>query len=83
MIGAKFVPRGLGGRFAFCIASKVSQLQGSTLKGCDFIVPITLRVISAVQKPLVYEATSHGVSWVLYTSFMPQGVPHIVLPLIR
>ena len=32
-----------------------------TLRGCGFIVPITLRVISAVQKPLVFEATSHGV----------------------
>jgi len=29
-------------------------VQGGTLRGCDyFIVPITLRVISAVQKPLV------------------------------
>ncbi len=29
-------------------------------RGCDFIVPITLRVIFAVQKPLVSEATSRG-----------------------
>jgi len=28
-------------------------------------LPIALRVISTVQKPLVFEVTSHGVRWVL------------------
>jgi len=28
--------------------------------GCVFIVPVTLRVTSAVQKPLVFEVTLHG-----------------------
>jgi len=37
------------------------QYWGGTPGACDFIVPITLRVISAVKKPLVFEATSHGV----------------------
>ncbi len=52
----KFNPYGLR-RAAVC---KVPTLRGGTLRGCDFIVPITLRVIFAVQKPLVFEATSRG-----------------------
>jgi len=45
----------------FPFKSNTVQKVAGTLRGCDFTVQITLRVISAVRKPLVFEATSHGV----------------------
>ena len=52
-----------------------TQNRGGAPRGCVIIVPITLRVISAIQKPLVFEATSHGVWWVLSSDSKNHSLP--------
>ncbi len=54
--------------FNFCSASSAISRQLSWM-GYEFVVAGTFHVPSAIQKPLVFEATAHGVCLLLSRRF--------------